>query len=104
MGGHYLKPGCGPSFSEKIFTWRIFGDMFLKFFAPERLKRSTGPVQGVKLCKIHMFTTQIAPFYLVSCDTGIFTHTKNLQLSYKKIKIQFSLPDVRQHLFQKFFM
>jgi len=75
MDGHYLKPCCRPSFSEKIFTWRIFGDMFLKFFAPERLKRSTGPVQGIKLCKIHMFATQIAPFYLVGCDTGVLGHT-----------------------------
>jgi hypothetical protein len=59
----------------------------LKFFAPERLKRSTGPVQGVKFCKIHMFATQIAPFYLVGCDTGILSHTKTCINFFERDKL-----------------
>jgi len=70
-----LKSGCGSSFSKKIFTGRVFGDMFFKLFAPERLKRSTGSVQCVQLCKISRFTEQVAPFNFVSCYAGVLRHT-----------------------------
>jgi hypothetical protein len=67
-----LKPGCGTSFAEHNFTGCVFGDMFFKFITPKGLKRPAASIQSVHLCKIRMFTAQIAPFDGMGGNTGVF--------------------------------
>jgi hypothetical protein len=45
--------------------------MFFKILAPERLKGAAGAVQGVEFCKVGIFTTQIAPFDFMGCNSRI---------------------------------
>jgi hypothetical protein len=75
MDGHYLKPGSRPPFPKHVFTWCIFGNMFLKFGAPEGQKRSAATVQRILFCKLGIFTAQVAPFYIVGCNPCVIGHT-----------------------------
>jgi hypothetical protein len=72
---HASKARCGPPFSEKVFTGRVFGDMFFKLGAPERQKRSAASVQRIHFCKPRMLAAQIAPFYVVGCYACVIVHT-----------------------------